>query len=329
MHSAPPPVVLVHVVGIVTLVLLGLMFVGTIVGTVLFLSGRQGSGVRRVGRAIGLGMGIPFAALIVVGVFFAGFARVSQQAAVRQSTVERLRQLGEELHRQNAQPQPPAQPIPPQSSSEAVAPADASHALIPQDDLSISSQNGGDKLPEWTARLEDTEGDVMRIVLSSQQYATADEARSQIAALAKDRLKQDFERIYGVTSKHIDNLTAETLKSLAIRQEFVETVQRDFGNFFAPMHRVWWQLELSPLVRTNLHQSWRAEQQETRTLMVIGGVIATTLGFAGLSGFSRRRKDSPATPVTAPPSSKSASAAVLGVGAATLAAQKCRRWWRR
>ena len=55
--------------------------------------------------------------------------------------------------------------------------------------------------------------------------------------------------------------------------------------------------------------------------------IAYEITFAGLSGFSRRKQVPPVQPTRPASPLQPASAAVLGVGAATLAAQRCRRWW--
>jgi hypothetical protein len=326
------PVVWINVVGILLLVFLGLMFVGTIVGTILFLSGRRGSGLRRVGGSIGLVSGSALAVIVLFGSIL-GIARVqhSREVILRDQEVQNLRNLGERLHHQDAQPASPrpqpenAAPAP--VNGTASSPADASLVLTPHDDRSVSDA-GEEKRPEWTTRPQDRQGDVTQLVLASQQFATVEEARSSVAKIAKERLADDFQNVFRVSSQEIRTLLDETVKQLAVRQEFVETVQRDFGSFFAPMHRVWWQVELSPAVRTGLHPFWKSRAQEIRTIIVGAAIFDATLLFAGLSWFYRRRQRALASSPSPAPTVKP-SAAVLGVGAATLLAQRCQRWWRR
>lgn len=332
MNSSAP--VIASVVGILTLVFMGLLFVASIVGACLALAGRPGSGLRRVGRAISIPCGSVLGLLLFMGLSLLGIRTTRWESRVPITPTPQTR-----FERQVGPPRVPVpqtrfertigSPSVPTPSSVQTLPASdtsptvptASTNLTPNEDRTVADESSVKK-PDWVTQPMRNSGDVVHAALSSQQYATVEEARNELARQVRTGLIKDFEHVYGVKFNGINNLPVETIKSIAVRQEYVETVQRDFGSFFAPMHRVWWQFELSPVVRTDLHGIWKASAQENRTIMIGGSLIAATLGFAGLSLLSRRKKAVPATPAPKDP-----SGVVLGVGAATLVAQKCRRWW--
>jgi hypothetical protein len=164
-------------------------------------------------------------------------------------------------------------------------------AITGQDDRTIATSDDN-AAPEWMRQTPVTAGDTTLFVLSSKQYATEDEGRKELAGTAREMLKKDFERQYGIPARSLSDsdLPAWRIQQLALRQEYIETLERDFGNFTAPMHRVWWQLELSPKVRSGIYPVWRTHLQEWRSALVGGGLAGTTLVLAGWSVF-RRRKD--------------------------------------
>lgn len=318
----------------------GLMFVAGVVGTILFFAGKRGSGVRRVGGSLAMVCGSMLGLLMVAG-FVAGLlltgVRQTKEQQVRVQKMAELKRLGEELHRQSGEAQrsesKPEQPV--------IIPnnVDAGLQRLP-DDAAPTNATGPANIgegpvqstttaawpvqrPAWTDIPMSVSGDVTHNVLTSKQYSTVEEARLENAAAASKLLVEDFEKIYGVSAESLKNLPVDTLKSIAVKQEHVETIDRDFGNFTAPMHRVWWQVELSPVVRTTLHPLWKSGVQEQRVLLVGGGLIAATVCLAGISLFSHRRRRAPAPD----PTPATAAAVVLGVGALTLLAQRCKRWW--
>ncbi len=328
------------VVGILMLVILGLMLVASVVGTILFFAGKRGSGVRRVGGSLAMVCSSTLGLLMVAG-FVASLlltsARQSQEQHVRVQKVAELKRLGEELHRQSGEADQielkPEQPVIIRSN------VDAGLQRFPEDAASPSATEAANsgagsvpsttaaqpvQRPAWTNIPMSVSGDVTHIILISKQYSTAEEARLEVAAAALKLLVDDFEKIYGVSAENLKYLPVDTLKTTAVKQEHVETVDRDFGNFTAPMHRVWWQVELSPIVRTTLHPLWKSGVQEQRVLIVGGGLLAATVCLAGISLYSHRRRRAP-VPAAVP---SKAAAVVLGVGALTLLAQRCKRWWR-
>lgn len=295
---------------IVATVFLGLFTVATVVGSVLFFSGRRGSGVRRVGGSLAMTCGC-FLVLALTGFIFLtlplGRARM---------------EFGNQSHHDGG---PPRRIIKANNVDVGLTqlpdaePADALAQLPIEDDLTADSQR-----PKWTTAPVSTHGDLTHVVIAGQQFATIEEARQDAAAAARTQLLADFEKTYGHSTKLLSNrLSDESLRTLAVRKEFVETAERDFGNFVAPMHRVWWQVELSPAVRSELYPQWRAKEQEIRTLVVAGNLALVTIGLAFVSWFTRKR-----AAVQPPPQPAATNPVVLGVGAAMLLAQRCRRWWK-
>lgn len=291
-------------VGIVSLVFVGLLLVATIVGSVLFAAGRPRSGVSRVGRAIATVCGSALALLIVLAVCMLPMIQQAREEARRSESKTRLRELGEKLHHRAedwvvdkvnqvlsdepaaSEPNADAGLTRLPDKSTAAPPVDALKPLTGHDDRTVVSAG---KRPEWTQPSETKTGDVTQIVLSSKQYSTIDEARAELAITARKLLGDDFQQYFRVSPSGLGELSADTVKLRAVRREYVETVERDFGNFFAPMHRVWWQLELSPAVRSELYAEWKIGAKKARAATVAGTLLAATTLFAGLSLFNRRR----------------------------------------
>lgn len=320
---------------IIATVFLGLLIITAIVGTVLYFAGKPGSGVRRVGGALSLICGTLVAIVVALGVTSVTVYSARQDVAypAAESTdpdvIVLQMPIQQPVHarpmqneRLTTQPTTNGTDGPQQKSvaeAKAIEPADA---VTPQDDRT-AREDLSEPRPSWTQQPETRHGDVGQFVITSKQFATVEAARDDVAATAKEMLRKDFERIYRVTASHIGDLSTDVVRHVAVREEFVETIQRDFGNFYAPMHRVWWQLEISPDVRSHLFPLWKARTQEARLLILAGTLVGVTLGLAGISLLLRRRKPMP--PPISPPTR--ASAIVLGLGAATLAAKHCRNWW--
>jgi hypothetical protein len=72
-----------------------------------------------------------------------------------------------------------------------------------------------------------------------------------------------------------------------VRNEYVETVSRDFGSFFAPMHRVWYRVELSPATREPALIRWRAALANTRMVATGGGFLALLCVPLAIVGYAR------------------------------------------
>lgn len=287
---------------ILAIVLFGLLFVPTIVGSILFFSGRPRSGVRRVGGSMMLVCGTVLAGLLILATMLVGY-RSAASVQIQQDAMRRADREAAELQRRYTTPPPvvvspehrlTAEAIPPELNvdaglkrlQEAEQPADA---ILPQAER-IEPMVEKPQRPAWTATSESRQGDVRHLVLSSKQYATLDEARQELTADVIRLLENDFRSVFHTSADGLRSLSIPELRSLAVKQEHTETTPTDFGNFTAPMHRVWWQVELSPEVRTKLRALWKEQTQDVRTWIVAGTLIDITVLLAGWSLFTRWRR---------------------------------------
>lgn len=305
--NATTTVTFAAIIGTVFLIL---MCVSTIVGSILFFAGRPRSGVRRAGGSMVLVCGGILTMGFIGGLFLLGWRSVST-TDVRVEASHRMQKLGHELHEQHSvvssptSPPPSVPPAPPHPTpvslkAEAEANVDAGLTRLPEAEQPVDATlpqaekiepiSPKNDRPAWIATTESRLGDVRHLVLSSKQYATLEEARQELASAAKSMLADDSLRIFHTDMmRQLQSLSVSQLRSLAVKQEHAETTPTDFGNFTAPMHRVWWQVELSPEVRTKLRAIWKEQTQDQRTWTVAGTLGGITALFAGLSLLTRRR----------------------------------------
>jgi hypothetical protein len=285
----------IFVLVIITWVFCGLLFVAAIVGSIVFFANRPGTGPRRVGRAIGMVCGGFLAFLLAAGAIAIPVVQQSREEGVRRNTAQRLREIGEQAHAQSDQ-------VEMQRSEQTPKNADAGLKRLPEEknpsatsgNASTDSGDGprvsiGTKSPEWISREGHKEGDALFLVYASKRYSTLEEARFDVAQTVKKKLAEDFQRVYHRSSQFIFELPVNDIRRLAVRQEYLDPQEHDFGSFRAPMYAVWWQLELSPEVRTNLYGLWKDQAKEGRTLTVGGALLGITVALAGLSLLTRRR----------------------------------------
>jgi hypothetical protein len=142
---------------------------------------------------------------------------------------------------------------------------------LPQGDTSTTVAR-----PSWVVPGQHLDGDQLVAVISSKQYATLEEARADADEQVRQLLQDDLARVFSsrlVGSSRLTHLSVELVRQ-AVRDEFVETVERDFGTFRAPMHRLWYRVEVSPDVRTSWLQSTHAHRQEERLWLSIIAALA-------------------------------------------------------
>jgi hypothetical protein len=185
-------------------------------------------------------------------------------------------------------PSPPPAPTPVAAPSAPVAPPDAVSAMEaiamvrpaatvkpPTSDRTVVESSSPTSPPAWLSAGSKTVGETQSIVISSKQYATQAEAEQdvgrQVVALLRDDLRKHTSPTWIQPSEIIDLPEAQRL---AVREKYVETINRDFGTFFAPMYRVWSRVEISPSVREPALIRWRAAVAETRMVTVGGGFLA-------------------------------------------------------
>lgn len=143
--------------------------------------------------------------------------------------------------------------------------------------------------PEWTTEPVVSDGIRRWVVIASQQYTTEAEAEEELFKTARSLVLEDFRALHRTTSvwKTAWNPQLEDLRQHVIKERYAEKVDRDFGSFSHPMYRVWWQLEFSPEVHTELAPAWRRGLTQRRTLLV-GGVASSCVALVSLMALSRR-----------------------------------------
>jgi len=165
-------------------------------------------------------------------------------------------------------------------------PAPDPQTPVPTDDRTVIHAEAD--RPDWVSQPESKTGEVRLVVVASQQYSTVEEAESELARTAADLLLADLNQIYsremGVSTWHP---TIDDIRRHVVKQQYVETIERDFGNFFHPMHRVWWQLEFSPEVRYEFAPHWR-HGLTARRVHLVGGAATLLVALVSLIALYRR-----------------------------------------
>jgi len=163
--------------------------------------------------------------------------------------------------------------------SQQTAPQPVSHTQIPAIDSGKSTEVRATDIeanrPAWIARGDTTVDEVRRIVLSSGLWNTEGEARRELQAKAVAMIRADFEnRHHGPFSFAGQNfVNEERVAEIAVKERYLERVEQDFGKFSSPMNRLWWQIEISPVVRTEIYPAWKAGVVHNR-IVVVGTVLA-------------------------------------------------------
>lgn len=130
-----------------------------------------------------------------------------------------------------------------QAASLPVSALEIANLDLPQADRSQTE----DELPAWLTEGTISDGTSTTIIVSSQQFATIEEARDDALAHVNSRLASDLARFPPQRFSLRNNQPLNP--QAAIRDTYVQTIRRDFGTFFHPMYRVWHRVELSPQVR--------------------------------------------------------------------------------
>ena len=164
--------------------------------------------------------------------------------------------------------------------------------------------------PQWTVEKEQTTGDIRRVVLTSQLWSTEEEAKEELRGRVAALVRSDFEaRHHGWLDPDSDRfLNDDRAVEVAVKEKYIERFEQDFGKFKSPMNKVWWQVELSPMVRTELYPAWKTAVVENR-IIIIGSILAmVTLLANECALFVRLRREA---------NGKTARAALVTAGSFT------------
>lgn len=153
---------------------------------------------------------------------------------------------------------------------------------------SVHAQTSGQSRPAWLDKPEIHDGLSEQRVISSQQYSTREEAEQELLKQANQILQDDLARLFsGESAVSPWNPTLELLKQHAVKQQYAEVVDRDFGSFVHPMYRVWWQIELSPEVRVEFLPMWRKGITSARIRLVAVVVTSVVLVISLMAFYYR------------------------------------------
>jgi|GEM_PF-2093086 hypothetical protein len=150
------------------------------------------------------------------------------------------------------------------------------------------------KRPKWVTEGDTTAGDVQRFVISSGLWNTATEAKRALQTKAAEIVRADFDRRHRsfLDPKGSRFLTEEKVAKTAVKEEFTEQTTQDFGKFKGRMTRILWQIEVSPVVRTELYTDWKTASIQNRTIAA-GSLLALLTLLANATGlFARLRRAS-------------------------------------
>jgi len=143
----------------------------------------------------------------------------------------------------------------------------------------------GTVLPDWVKETEMVSGDKTIVVMTSRQFATAEEGDAEIVGAAAEWVVDDFAKTYDANERV--TISPALLKHTVYRRRFVETIDRQSGANSFRVYRVHQQVELSPTTRKVFFAHWRGQVVEQR-LWLIGKLVGFfTVILGGLAVFLR------------------------------------------
>ena len=146
-------------------------------------------------------------------------------------------------------------------------------------------------LPKWITDPEPSKRDCEYLVLTSGLYATKDEALDDVMKQAVINVKRNFFH-YHRDSPNWALANADVLHH-AVRRQYTQVVEHDFGKFKGKMYRQYLLLEISPAVRDAFYPIWRNQVSRQRLALLgagVGGAIWFVL-FGHLCLRMRSLKD--------------------------------------
>ncbi len=163
---------------------------------------------------------------------------------------------------------------------------------LTNEDLKTETVDNGEKVdayidppPSWLEPSEIDRGDLKLVVVSSQRWATREEAIQQVGLQVVRVLKQDFME-HEPQAFH-PWLLRQAQTKVAMREPiYVESYRQDLGTYEAVMYRAHTQIELSQSIRDHIRPIWR-EQVVDERLWEVGSLFgAATLVFGFIAmGF--------------------------------------------
>jgi hypothetical protein len=157
--------------------------------------------------------------------------------------------------------------------------------MVPSEPSPATPAAAASKLPVWVQAPEADTGGPLRRVVSSQRFATVDEAwqdaLTQASQVITDHLFRD-DPIHSAWT-----VPKDWIRAFAVREHFEETVQQNLGPVSASMYRVHLLLDLSGATGEKLAQLKKDALVTERLWLLGGGTGLLTLLFSTIAGYLR------------------------------------------
>lgn len=134
------------------------------------------------------------------------------------------------------------------------------------------------ELPAWVGAGRVENGAETLAVVSGGQWPTAEQAEQDALSKLLAVVKEDFARHHSGTPDW--HLPENVVRAHAIRDQYLESRQRDLGSVMATMHRMHYRVELSPALRQALYPAWR-EQMVRGRLWQLGALAGFLTWIVG------------------------------------------------
>lgn len=156
------------------------------------------------------------------------------------------------------------------------------------------------ELPAWIRTAEVHSGSRQRLVLASRLYSSVAEAEHELlqetVSLVRNDLRQHEPLAEQATLQEIPH---NTLRTLVVTNQHTQSEETDFGNFAAPMQRIWWEVQIDDRTRGDLAKYVHHEVARNRLLVGVWALaLATLLVGCYLALIQRRRLTSPELPAS-------------------------------
>ena len=140
-----------------------------------------------------------------------------------------------------------------------------------------------------------------KYVLTSQQFATVDEAEAELFQSLTADVQESFARYHSPAVGW--HPTTEDLRlSGIIAERVVETFSVKVGEFENPVHRVSWLIEFDHDKSTVLLKRWEPIEAQRRSKLILS-ILAGASGVLGVAAMALRRRRTQPTPEAAPANS--------------------------
>ena len=236
-----------------------------------------------------LGIGV---AGLIAAMGLAGFQQTREES--RRSQIQNnLRQLGHQRHNSNPTTitqTSTSEPIPVSPPPTGPAPSQIRYTTGTAQPITIQELPGWRKNPPHEGSLGAGRA---KYVLTSQQFATVEEAEAELFLSLTSDVQESFAKYYSPAVGWTP--TPEDLRlSGIIAERVVETFSVKVGEFENPVHRVSWLIEFDHDKSTVLLKRWEPIEAQRRSKLILS-ILAGASGVLGVAAMALRRRKTTVT----------------------------------